>query len=390
MESLNIAFYTDSYLPAVDGVVTSILNFRSELERRGHTVYVFASGDSDSKKRYSNRHTFIYEGMEFKPYPQYNVALPLHSGLKLGSLSVDLIHAQTPFTMGFAGLAAAKMGRYPLVSTFHTMINNKQVIDAYYPKNRGLKYITKKYIWMYTRYFYKGADLTIAPTPVIEKMLRRDGIKRLRVVPNSVDIKTFNPKVSGRRIREALKIGGNEKIVLYVGRLSLEKRLEVMLKACKLMVKRNERVKFVICGSGPSEEHYKRMARSLNLQKHVLFTGFVEHRLLPHLYAASDLLCLPSTFETQGIVSIEAMASGKPVVGADSLALKELIKNGKNGEKFRPGDYTSCADKIERVLNNLDDYKTNAVKTASEYSVERTTDRLLDTYNLVLSKRAMD
>ncbi len=387
MERLNIAFYTDSYLPAVDGVVTSVLNFRKELERRGHNVYLFASGDAASKKRYSNKKTFIYQGVEFKPYPQYTMAFPFNSALKLRELSVDVVHAQTPFMMGFAAIISARIGKYPMVSTFHTLINNKHVVDAYYPKNENIKRFTKKYLWLYTRVFYRKSTMTIAPTPTVERMLRRYGIRNISVVPNSVDVKRFNPRVSGKLVRERLGLRSDEDMVLYVGRVSKEKRIDIMLKACSKLVKRRRRARFVICGSGPMIEHYKRMARSLGIQKHVDFLGFVDSKALPHIYAAADVLCLPSTFETQGIVSIEAMASGKPVVGANYLALKELIKNGRNGEKFKPGDYTSCANKIEKVLNNPDAYRDNAVETAAEFSVERATDKLLDTYNLVLSRR---
>lgn len=389
MEKLNIAFYTDSYLPAVDGVVTSILNFRKELERRGHNVYLFASGDPISKRKYSNRKTFIYQGMEFKPYPQYTVAFPFNSALKLRELKIDLVHAQTPFMMGFAAMVSARIGSIPTVSTFHTLINNKHVIDAYYPKNESIKRFTKKYLWLYTRIFYQRSTMTIAPTPTIEKLLKRYGIRKVAVVPNSVDLSKYNTRVSGAGLRERLRIRRDEDVVLYVGRVSKEKRIDIMLKACRHLAKKGRKVRFVICGSGPMIDHYKHMTRSLGIQKHVNFLGFVESRELPHVYAAADVLCLPSTFETQGIVSIEAMACGKPVVGANYLALKDLIKNGKNGEKFNPGDYTSCANKIERVLNNPDAYRNSAVKTAAEFSVERATDKLLDTYNLVLSRQAI-
>ncbi len=387
MKSLRIAFYTDSYLPAVDGVVSSMLNFKGELERRGHKVYIFTSGRRGQRKE---KNVIAYPGVKFRPYPQYNVALfPYNSTSKLKDLSIDIIHAQTPFVMGFAGLLAAKIGRYPITSTFHTMINNKSVIEEYYPRNRGLKDLTKKYLWMYTKFFYSKSNLTIAPTNSILQYLAQHGIRNTQVVPNSVDTKSFSEKVGGNGVRSKLHIKDKEKMVLYLGRMSREKRLDVMLKACKVLVKKGEKVKFVFGGHGPSEEYYKNLALRLGIQDHVTFMGFVDKKTLPHLYAAADAFCMPSTFETQGIVCLEAMASGKPVIGADYLALKDLIKNGKNGERFAPGNYTSCAKKIERVLNSPEAYRRNAIDTAREFSVEKTTDRLLDAYNFVLSKWAM-
>ncbi len=388
MESLNIAFYSDSYLPAVDGVVSSMLNFRNELERRGHTVYTFASSRFGKK---GNSRLFLYPGTKLKAYPQYSVAIfPYNSFMKLNSLRIDMIHSHTPFMMGFSALMAAKIGRYPHVSTFHTLINNRSVIEQYYPKNRNLKRFTSKYLWKYTKFFYNRCNRTIAPSRTIESFLKRHGIAETSVVPNSVDVKRFSPRVSGGGIRKALGIKERERMVLYLGRASMEKRLDVMLKACKVLSKKEKGIKFVIGGTGPSEHHHMSLARRLGIADRVAFMGFVDGKTLPHLYAAADAFCMPSTFETQGVVCLEAMASGKPVVGADYMALRELIKNGRNGEKFAPGDYTSCARKIEKVLNDSRAYTKGAVSTAAEFSVERTTDRLLDTYKDVLGNWAIN
>ncbi len=388
MDRLNIAFYTDTYLPAVDGVVVSMLNFKRELESRGHKVYIFASG---KKTQVRNRNTFIYHGVGFKPYPQYNVAIfPYNSMLKLRSLDVDIVHAQTPFVMGFAALMAAKLGRYPLVSTFHTIINSRNVVNAYYPKNERLKKITKKYVWMYTKFFYGKSDLTIAPTHAVQSFLSNHGINNTMVVPNSVDIRRFNPETDGTGLRRAYGIRDDEKVVLYLGRLGREKKLEVMLRAAKIILRKRNDVRFVIGGHGPAEGYYRDVARRLGIADRVKFLGFVSEKELPHLYAMSDMFCMPSTFETQGVVSLEAMATGKPVVGADYLGLKDTIIKGKNGERFAPGDYTECARKIEKVLNNSATYRKGAIETAREFSIERATDRLLEAYNFVLSKRAID
>ncbi len=387
MERLNIAFYTDSYLPAVDGVVTSMLNFKAELERRGHNVYVFTSGKPGQRRM---RGVTVYPSMAFKPYPQYSVALfPFTSASKLKERRIDIIHAQTPFVMGFAGLMAARFGKYPIVSTFHTMVNNKSVIDQYYPRNKGLKDFTKKYVWMYTKFFYIKSNMTIAPSESIRRYLAKHGINNTAVVPNSVDVKRFSEKVQGASMRKRMGARKNDKVVLYLGRISREKRLDVMLKACKMLAKKDKNIRFVFGGRGPAESLYKSMAERLGVQDRVSFLGFVKDEDLPKVYAASDAFCMPSTFETQGIVCLEAMATGKPVVGADYLALKELIKNGRNGERFSPGDHAGCADRLEKVLNNPEAYRRNAINTAREFSIEKTTDKLLETYNFVLSKWAM-
>ncbi|MGC8710118.1 MAG: glycosyltransferase [Candidatus Micrarchaeia archaeon] len=386
MDKIKVAFYTDTYLPAIDGVVTSMLNFKRELENRGHEVYIFASGDADSKKVYSNSHVFIMQGIKFKPYPQYKLAFfPYHTILKLQAENIDVVHAQTPFFMGFTALTISKLMKYPIIGSFHTLVNNSKVLDEYYPKNKTLKKFTSKYLWSYTKFFYRKCDKAIVPTKTIEELLAKQGMKNIEVVPNSVDMKRFNTKINGDTIRDKLGLKDNERVVLYVGRISKEKRIEVMLKAAKVLSKKRDNVKFVIVGTGPAMKYYMTLANKLKLGDKVKFAGFASEGALPKYYAMSDLLCMPSTFETQGIVALEAMASGKPVVGSDYLALKEMIKNNYNGEKFKAGDYLQCASKIEKVLNNSSVYKRNAVAFASGFSVPKVTDRLLEVYNKILN-----
>ena len=109
--------------------------------------------------------------------------------------------------------------------------------------------------------------------------------------------------------------------------MSREKRIETMIRAARLI--KEERVKFLVVGSGPALRHYKAMVRKLGLGHRFTFTGFIANKELPMYYAAADAFCIPSKFETQGIAPIEAMACGKPVIGADFLALKELIVSGQ-------------------------------------------------------------
>jgi 1,2-diacylglycerol 3-alpha-glucosyltransferase len=389
MQRYNIAFYSDTYLPAVDGVVTSMLDFKRELEKRGHKVYIFASCRMKERKRYSKSDVFLYPGLEFKPYPQYSVALfPYYSSLKLKELDINVVHAQTPFIMGFNSLMAARLGRYPLVGSFHTMINSKS-LNAYYPKNKTLRNFYSKTVWNYTKFFYKRCDVTIAPSETIASFLKKHEISNVNVVPNGINLGRFDHRISGERMRKKLRIRDSDEVVLYLGRMSKEKRVDILLRAFKLVLKKRKNAYLVAGGAGPALEEYKNIADRLGISGRVKFLGMVDKEELPEVYAASDVLCLPSMFETQGIVSLEAMAMGKPVVGSNFLALKEIIVNGKNGERFKPGDYVSCANKIDKVLNSSNSYTKHAVSTARNYSMERVTDMLIKTYDSVVSNQAV-
>jgi 1,2-diacylglycerol 3-alpha-glucosyltransferase len=200
-------------------------------------------------------------------------------------------------------------------------------------------------------------------------------------VENGIDLKRFNRKVDGKQLRNRILTDGYEHIVLYLGRVSREKRIDTMIRAARGLGRKD--VRFVIAGTGPALDHYRKLAARYKLDGKVLFTGFVDDKDLPKYYAASDMLCMPSTFETQGIVTLEAMACGKPVVGADYMALKNLIVNNYNGEKFAPGSSMECARKIKKVLSNYGEYAGMA-GTAEKYSIEKTTDKLLNVYKEVI------
>ncbi|MGC8651774.1 MAG: glycosyltransferase [Candidatus Micrarchaeia archaeon] len=377
MDTLNIAFYSDTYLPAMDGVVTSIMNTRRELESRGHNVYLFVSGNRATKEALKgDRHVFVAPSAKFNRYPQYNIAFfPFTAYFKFRNLDIDVIHVHTPFTMGFYGLLTSKLNRLPIVGSFHTMFTDKEVIDEYMPASNLMKRYALRYSWKYAHYFYRRCDYTIAPTRTVSNILKKKHINNSVIIPNGVDMSKFNKNVDGSKLREKLA-RGNKKVVLYVGRLSREKHLEVLIRAIKRL---DDDYVLVVGGTGPMAHAYMNLSARLGLSGKVKFVGFIKDSILPDYYAAADVVCLPSTFETQGIVLLEAMATGTPVVGANRLALQEIIKNGKNGEKFKPGSTIDCARKIEKVINNIDAYK-GTVSTAKEYSIEKVADKLIDLY----------
>ncbi|MEM0154737.1 MAG: glycosyltransferase [Methanothrix sp.] len=388
--SLNIFFYTDTFLPAVDGAVTSMLGFKKELEARGHSVVIVASGNKKTKDLVKDdKSIIVVPSVKFRRYPQYNFALmPFMAASKIGVYDADIVHMQTPFTVGTYGLLVAKIGKIPSVGSFHTLFTKNNVIKEYGVTNPIARRLFIRYAWPYARFFYGSCTRVIAPSTSIKNLLMKQKVSgNIDVVPNGVDTKRFNPKVKGSELKHILVGDKESALVLYIGRISKEKNIGTMLGAAKMLSKKKRKIKFVIAGTGPALDQYIKYVHRNSLEKTVKFVGFVDEKELPKYYAAADILCMPSTFETQGIVSLEAMASGKPVVGADYLALKDLIVDGKNGEKFRPLDYRDCAMKIEKVINNLSSYK-ECVKTAREYSIAKVTDGLLKTYSTAIEESA--
>ncbi|MBI4399593.1 glycosyltransferase [Candidatus Micrarchaeota archaeon] len=381
---MRIAFFTETYLPNRDGVVSSIINTRKELERRGHEVYIFCSGSSKAKKENKDKNVFYYTSTTFKPYPQYRVAIfPFLAERKVKTLKIDVIHTHGMATMGLAALQASRMLKIPLVSTFHTFVTEAM---HYITKRDLLKGLTQRIAWTYLRWYLNRCNLVIAPSTVAKGMLEKYKVKNIDILPSGIDLGRFNPEVDGNDIRKRWNL--EDRIVaLHVGRVALEKNLELLIDASLLVLEELPNTTFVIVGTGPALEHYKNLVIRHNVEKSFIFTGLVKDEELPSYYSASDVLVFPSKFETQGLVALEAMACGKPVAGADYLAIKELVKDGYNGYLFDINSVDDCAEKVIKTIKKRKELSKNAVETAKEYGIEKSVDRLVEIYKRCVKKQ---
>lgn len=372
---MNIAFFTDTYLPNVDGVTTAVVNFKTELERRGHGVYVFAAGDAQAKKRNKDPHVFYYASTPFRPYPAYKIALfPFLAKREIEHLGIDIVHSHGMASMGLAAARAGHTLGLPLVGSFHTL-----VADAthYISDRRIAKALTKRIAWRYLEWYYNYCDATLAPSDSVKALLEGHGVKRVSIVPNGIDTRRFSPG-DARALRSRL---GDGSIVLHVGRLVLEKNLDLLINAAKRVVRELPECRFVVLSDGPARERYLRRVDALRLRENFVFTGEVSPAELLSFYRCADVLAIPSKFETQGLVVLEAMACGVPVAGADYGAIPDFVKDGYNGYLFNADSASDCAETIIKALRNKSSaMRGNARKTAEKYSVQRCTDALLRAY----------
>jgi len=381
---MKIAFFTDTYLPNRDGVVISILALRKVLEELGHEVFVFCSGSIHTKERNMDDHVFYHTSIPFKPYPDYKVAFfPFLSKREVEKLRIQLIHSHGLATVGWAAFWVARSLNLPIVTTFHTLIPEAV---HYVAKSSRTKSFVKRMAWSYVKFYLRRSDAVIVPSNAIKDLLIEHGLEKdIYVIPSGIDAKRFNPGVNGETIRESLGIkDGN--LVLYVGRLVKEKNLEVLIKAAPKVLKELPNCKFMVAGMGPASEYYKNMVMENDLKEGIVFQGYVKDEDLARYYSASDVFIFPSKFETQGLTALEAMACGKPVVGADFLAIKEIVKDGYNGYLFNPDDPDDCAEKIVKTVNKKSVMGKNARQTALEYSIEKCMDKLLKVYEKCINK----
>ncbi|MFH0817276.1 MAG: glycosyltransferase [Candidatus Micrarchaeota archaeon] len=377
---MKIAFFTDTYIPNRDGVVTSMLTTREYLEKNGHTVYIFTSGSRKAKQENKDPNAFYYTSIPFRPYPDYRIALfPFLSERKVKKLGVDLIHCHGVATMGLAAALTAKRLKLPLVTTFHTLIPEAV---HYVARGKTMKKVTKDVAWGYLQWFLSQSNLVISPSGVIKGVLAEHKIKS-EVVPTGINVNRFNTNVDGNSVREDLGLQDN-KIVLHIGRLVKEKNLDVVIKASLIVAEEIPNVRFLIAGMGPATGYYKSLVKNNDVERLFIFKGYLNRDLLPNYYAAADIFAFPSKFETQGLVALEAMACGKPVAGANYLAIKELVKDGVNGYLFDPDNPDDCAEKIITTIRLGPKAAKACRETAEIYSVENCAARLVKAYEKIL------
>ncbi|MCD6476993.1 MAG: glycosyltransferase, partial [Candidatus Aenigmarchaeota archaeon] len=325
---MKIVYFTETYHPQKDGVVKVIDLYKKELEKRGHKVYIFAPGPGRKEKD-----VFRFRSIVFKPYPEYRIALPKARLIKkIIEIKPDIIHLHGPMTAGLMGLSVAKILGIPVIVTYHTHLTEYTDFLTKRAKKVG-KAITIKYI----KWFHNRADVIISPSKPIAKELKQYGIiKPIKIIPTGLDIKPRN------KIRKLNKTP----MILHVGRLCKEKSIDVIIKEFKKI----KNGKLIILSKGPDEKRLKDLVKKLHLEKKVKFTGRVSDKKRDKYYKTCDVFVSASSTETQGMVVLEAMAYGCPVIARHARGFKDIIKNGYNGLLFKKD--SELHTKIEKLLLN--------------------------------------
>lgn len=371
---MKVAMFADSFHPMVDGSVVAMETASAGLEKRGHEVVVVAP-DVRPRPKVARRVHYL-PATEFRMYPGYRVTIAPSDMLEfMRNEKVDVIHCHGLASMAILSLTAARVLKVPHVMTFHTLAH--EGIRHYSPL-RIRHDFSDALVWIYLRNLLKRPEVVIAPsTPIRDELLEnRVVMKACEVVPTGVDCRRFNPDRYDKRFLEKYGLLG-KRVLLHVGRLSTEKKLDTVLNAVAKLAPGEPDLRLLVVGTGPAEAEYRKLAVDLGIGDRVVFTGFLPDDELPAAYASAETLVIASTFETQGLVVLEALASGTPVAGIRCRAIPEFVREGKNGCLFDEG---SCAEGIQRCLARSDSMKMSAVSSAREYSVDACSTRLEQVY----------
>ena len=379
--------FTETWFPTRDGVVTSLAAFRRGLEALGHEVFIFTAGSKPARAANTDDHVRIYTGPAFRAYPDYHIAIkPGPARRLLRSLGIDVVHTHGTATMGVKAVRCARMSGIPLLLTYHTRVEDA---TGYITKHPVREETLRRLIWQWHRWYFRQCDAVISPTDAVKHDILRHlhaSMRMAPVIPTGVDIGRFSAG-DAKAAREKYDLDG-EKIVLTVGRVAWEKNLETLLAAAEAVTRERDDVVFAVAGKGPALEHFKAEADRRGLQPKIRFIGFVPDADLPSLYQAADAFLMPSTWETQGIALLEAMAAGIPVAAANTGGPTHFVRPGENGFLFEGRDVAACAEAVAKALDCGDALREAARATAARYSVEQQGRELAYAYQEVVEKRA--
>ena len=373
---VRIAIVTETWLPSINGVVTRLVATVRELLAGDHVVMVVCPtvaeppGDVPDPPGAAVRHVpsiglpFIYGGQPW--------GLPLPRVVRLlDGFRPDLVHAVCPFLLGWAGVLHARSRGLPLVCSYHTHI-------ARYAHFYGMGFAERP-VWAVVRKAHQQAHVNLAASEASREELEAQGVAHVDVWRGGVDLDLFQPGRASTVIRERLTDGHPERrLCLYVGRLAAEKGIEALLPLAAPGGDRH----LALIGDGPASND---LAQAFAGTQATL-AGAMAGTELAAAYASADVFVFPSTTDTLGLVLLEAMASGLPVVAARTRAAEGLVARAPAGSLFDSGDPAALTEAVDRWLAASPDRNGLAARARERVTTWRaSTEELLAHYERALS-----
>jgi glycosyltransferase involved in cell wall biosynthesis len=358
---MNILLVSESYWPNADGGALFERRLALGLIGRGNKVTVWAPGNRFASYTEQDGSYTIYRerAIKFWANPRYKVAFwPFwHARRIIRTVQPDVIHNHGPGLMGLAILMWAKIYRIPILATNHFMPENAllNLVNL-----RGVRWLYKplhSLIWSYLVWFHNRVDFVTSPTPTAVQLLKDHGLRTpSEAITNGIDMQIFKPGQDASKVVKQYHLATDRPVLIYVGRLDGEKRLDLIVSALPEILKAQP-VQLLLVGAGKAMDELKAQAKQLGVAKDVIFTGYIDEADKPLIYNASTMFLMSSPSELQSIVMLEAMATELPIISVDVAALKELCHDGQNGYLFPRDDFHSLAARVNILLSHPADIK---------------------------------
>jgi len=382
---MKILFISDVYFPRVNGVSTSIETFHRNLRLLGHIVHVIAPDYATPSPDETDIMRVPARRIPFDPEDRlmsFKWAMNQHT--KIRSENYDLIHVQTPFVAHYLGVKLSRMLGIPCVETYHTFF--EEYLHHYVPLVP--KGVTRFIATRFSRHQGNNLDGMVVPSEPMRKILTGYGITTpTKVIPTGIEPASF---VLGDRAAFRVKHGipQDRPVMLFVGRVAHEKNIGFLLKVVDRIRHEIPNILFIIAGEGPASKNLEHEVEDLRISENVLFVGYLDRPgELNNCYRAADVFVFSSRTETQGLVLLEAMAQGVPVVAIAELGTRDVLREGL-GVWIAQEELTDFSGKVVKLLGDKQGRLAlgeSGREYASKWSAQKQAKRMLNFYEGILT-----
>ncbi len=372
---MRIAVFTETFLPKVDGIVTRLRHTVEHLVRHGNQVLIFSP--DGGLNEYKGAKIYGIPGNPLPWYPELKMAFPTPTvGKMLEMFKPDIVHVVNPAILGLGGIFFAKQLNIPLMASYHTHLPQ-------YLQHYGLGML-EGFLWEMLKTAHNQAELNLCTSTAMMEELTNHGIERVGLWQRGVDTETFQPNLASEEMRHKLSQGNPKSpLLLYVGRLGAEKEIERI----KPVLESIPGARLALVGDGPNRQNLEEHFADTNTN----FVGYLHGLELGSAYASADAFIFPSRTETLGLVLLEAMSAGCPVVAANSGGIPDIVKHGENGFLFNPEDENGAIIATQKLFSNplqKEVLRNNARKEAELWGWSAATRQLEGYYREIIEQKS--
>lgn len=383
---MRVLMISDVYFPRINGVSTSIQTFRRGLHAAGHETVliapdypVAAQGEHGEVIRIASRYLPRDPEDRMMKGRAIRALLP-----QLRQREFDVVHIQTPFIAHYLGIEIARKLGLPVVETYHTYF--EEYLHHYVPllPRALMRFVARRF----TTSQCNALDALVVPSRAMQLALEAYGVRcPMHIIPTGMEMDQFAGG-DGAKFRASLGIAPDQPALVHVGRVAHEKNIDFLFRMLKRLLARIPNVVFILAGEGPALSHCRQYVATLGLSAHVKFVGYLAREMaLLDCYRAGDLFVFASKTETQGLVLLEAMALGVPVVSTAYMGTKDIVLP-ERGARHAPDDEIEFASIVAELLNDprrRQAMSSEAIAFARTWSGEAMAAKLLDLYRNALA-----
>ena len=377
---MRVAIITETFLPKVDGIVKVTCLLLDHLSKRGIEALVITPRYGEGA-RYKDVPVRSLPSLPFPLYPEARLGFASLSLYRdLAAFQPDIAHLFHPVMTGIPTMMMLKWMEAPTVTSFH--LDYARLAPQFRLGALDLGF-TRPLIDELTKNIFNWSDYSLAPSTLVQQQMRRLGISNVGLWRRGVDAEAFNPRFRSAAMRAELTAGNPEStLLLYVGRLSDEKQIEHIRPTLEAL----PNTRLALVGDGPARAELERYFADLPVK----FMGYMRGERLSQAYASADIFVFPSRLETFGLVVIEAMAAGAPVVAARVGGVGDMVSDGVNGYSFASGDQAMLLEGVRRIASNRETMRwmgQQARAYAERQSWEAIMDELIELYAGLIAAR---